>query len=340
MGERAFSKIQWGLEPSSAQGTAVAADTLLLAGTHPPIPPDRVPTMIEDDAGVRALGVRANPRIDQLEVKSSLNFSDAYYQLLPILFSMGIKGGVTPVEQTSGEGDYLWTFTPSMTATNTPDSGTLEVGDDTQAYECEFMQIERLAINGTINQDNTPARVGIDVDFYARQWTPVSFTGGITIPTTTELNAKVTRFYRDTSWAGLGGTEVTGLLRAYTIEILTGLHPKFHGDANKYFDTFGQGKFDVLFNLTLEGNSGADAIYDLFQAGTKSFLQFSLDGPQIGAGDNHNLTLGVGGFWQAVTPLAENSQGNNLHTAILRGSYDITGAQEFALTTKTNVASI
>lgn len=337
MGERALTKVQWGLE--GTRGTAVPADTILLVGEHPPILPDSTPTFIEDDVNVRAESVRA-PRVDNLLVRDSLNVENAYFQLMPIFFSMGIKGNITPVEQTSGEADWLWTFTPSMTALNAPDTGTMELGDDEEQYEVEYMMLEGIRMAGTISQDQGPSVFNVEARYFGRQHTIAAFTGALTIPTTENINAKLVRFFQDTTFAGLGGTEKTGLLRNFEIDIITGNHPKFHGGANKFFDTHGEGLFRVMIRLTLEGNSDADTIYDQFKAITQTFLQFDVSGGQIGAGDNHQLIFGVGGYWESVTPLGENSGGNNLHSAIFRGTYDPTGAQIFALTVKTDVAAI
>jgi hypothetical protein len=337
MGERALTKIQLGIE--AVKGTAVAADTILAAGEHPPIQPDRVPTLMEDDVGVRAMSFRA-PRIDQFLVRDTLSVPNAYYQLLPIFYSLGIKGNVTPVEQTGGEGDYLWTHTPSMTATNSPDSATIELGDDTQAYEAEYMMIERIRIQGVIAQGAEPSPQVIEIDYFARQHTPTTFTGALSLPSTEEINAKLTRFYIDTAWAGVGGTEKTGLLRSYDIEILTGLHPKLHGDQNQYFDIHGEGKFSVVSNFVLEGNSDADAIYDAMRAKTFNVLELNTSGSQIGAGDNHNQTIQSGGYWTNVIPLSENADGNNLHAATHEGIYDPTGATMLGMLVTTDVSAI
>ena len=148
------------------------------------------------------------------------------------------------------------------------------------------------------------------------------------------------KFYLDTTSTGIGDTEKTGLLRAFEIDIINGFHPKFMGGANKYFDIHGQGDYLVTSTLTLEGNSDADAIYDAFRARTFHTLQFNLSGEQIGTGTNQNLTLGVGGYWEAVTPIAEQVNGNNLHQAIHRSVYDATGARVLTLAVTTDVAAI
>ena len=339
MGEKALSKLQFGKETTGAAGTAVAADTILLAGAHPPLTPDRIMTFIEDDAGVRAPTVRA-PRTDQFLVQDSINFENAYFQLLPFLFSLGIKGQITPVLQSTGGSDYKWTHTPSMTASNTPNTATLELGDDTQAYEVEYMMIQRLKLSGVISQDQSPSALSIEIEYFGRQHTVTTFTTGISLPSNEEINAKLTRFYLDTTSTGIGDTEKTGLLRAFEIDIINGFHPKFMGGANKYFDIHGQGDFMVTSTLTLEGNSDADAIYDAFKARTAQFLQFNISGNQIGTGVNHNLTLGVGGYFEAVTPIAEQVNGNNLHQALHRSIYDATGARVLTLESITDVAAL
>lgn len=339
MGEKALSKIQYGAEQATGQGTAVAADTILLAGAHPPVSPDRVMTFMEDDAGVRSPSVRA-PRSDQFLVQDTINFENAYFQLLPFLFSLGIKGAVTSAIQSTGGSDSKWIFTPSMTATNAPDSATIEFGDDVDAYEVEYAMIQRLKLSGVISQDQSPSPLSIEMEYFGRQITKTSFTTGVALPANEEINAKLTRFYADLTSTGIGDTEKTGLLRAFEIDIINGFHPKFHGGVDKFFDTHGQGDYLVTTTLTLEGNSDADAIYDLWIARTFQTLEFNISGNQIGTGVNQNLKLGVGGYYELVTPIAEQENGNNLHQAIHRSTYDATGARVLQLEVITDVAAI
>jgi hypothetical protein len=318
----------------------VAADTLLLVAPMS-IDDDRTPAFPQDLMGVRAQSARSH--VDEYLVRNSLAFDNdhpLYFQILPILFSCGLKGGVTPTETTGGQGDYLWTFTPSMTAANSPNAGTLEAGDDVQAFECEYVTFERYRIEGVIDQSGGISSVTGAQDFFARQWSTAAFTTSIAIPTTENMNAKQARFYLDTAWASLGNTEKTNTLRRFAVEILTGVHPKFYGSANKYFDTIDESFIDVMASFTLEGNATADAIWDAKQAETKQFVRLTITGAQIGTGTNHKLTIDMAGKWESVIPLAQNEQGNNLHTAVLHGIYDTTGAQILALTVTTNVSAI
>ena len=337
MGDRALSKLQFGLE--TVNGTAVAADTLLAGAEIPAVMPDRTPTFPEDNLGVRARSSRV--RTDQFLVNNTIRIPQAYFQALPILFSIGLQGNITPVEQNTPQADWLWTFLPSMTATNAIDSITLEAGDDTDAYEYEYVMAESIKLAGVVAQAGEEAPVEVSVDFFGRQTTKASFTGAISVPTMNDINAKFGRVYVDTTWAGRGTTEVTDLVRSWELEILTGVHPKFLGSANQFFDTHGENFIDVMLTLLLEGNSKADTEFDAFKANTKQAVSIKLDsGVAIGSGDNHNLAFSVWGAYEHVTPLDSEDKGNNLHAAVFHGLYDPTGAQLVEFLVTTDVAAI
>lgn len=340
MGERAFSKLQWGKE--TTRGTAVAADTMVLAAPIQ-ITPDRTPHRPQDLSGVRSRSRAGRSYFYEYLVRNSLNFDadhPGYFQILPMLFSCGLKGNITPSEVTPAQGDYLWPFTPSLTASNAPDTVTLEVGDDVQAYETEHVMFERYQIAGEVSQDGGPAQVTLAADFFGRQWSTASFTGAIALPTVTPMNSALATITRDTAWSGVGGTAVNSILRAFNIEILTGVHPKFHGSAARYFNVYGESYIDVMASFTFEGNSDADAIWDLMNSQALSVVRLAITGPQIGTGTNHSLIVDVGGTWENVIPMGGEDRGNNLHTAVLKGEYDPTGAKMLQLSVTTNVAAI
>jgi len=334
MGSRYFSKVQFGKE--TVRGTAVAADTILL-GKCPAVNSDRKPEFPAEDVGIRADAVRAV--IHQYLYSNTLTTEHGYFQELPVLFGCGLKGGVTAAEQTGSQSDYLWTFTPSLTAANEPDALTIELGDDTQAFETEHCMFERIRIGGQVSQGMEASPVTVEADFFGRQLTPTTFSGAISLPTAEPINAKLARLYLDTTWAGIGGTEKTNILRGFDVEILTGVHPTFSGSGNKYFNTYGEGLIMVTATLTLEGNSDADAIFDAQQAATFQAVRLKISGAQIGSGQNHSLTLDIGGVWESVSPLGSEDRGDNLHTATLRGYYDATGAKLMQVAVITNVSA-
>lgn len=333
MGSRFFSKVQYGKE--ATRGTAVAA-TKIWSSKVPAVNSDRKPVIPNEDVGIRTEGVRSV--IHQYLYSNTLSSEHGYYQQLPALFGCGLKGGVTASEQTASQTDYLWTFTPSLTAANSPDSLTIELGDDVQAFETEYAMFERIRVSGTVAQGMDVSPVSIEADFFGRQLTPTTFTGALSLTTATPINAKLARFYLDTTWAGVGATEKTNILRAFDVEIITGVHPKFTGSGDKYFNTHGEGLITVTAQFTFEGDSQADAIFDAQQAGTFQVVRLALNGPTIGSGTAHSLKLDIGGVWESVSPLGGEDRADNLHTATLIGHYDATGAKllQVLLTTNTN----
>ena len=334
MGERFFSKIQYGKE--STRGTAVAADTIW-TGQVGAMTSDRQIVYPVEQFGVRAESNRSI--IGQRLVTDVLSSEHGTFQQLPVLFGCGLKGGVTAVEQNTGSGDYLWDFTPSLTAANAPDSLTIEKGDDTQAWEAEYCMVERITISGQVQQDNSASPVAIEAAFFGRQWTETSFTGAISLPNAEPLVGILSQLYIDTAWSSVGSTEKTSLLRDFSIEILTGVHPKFHGGSARTFDAYEEGLISVMANFTFEGNAAADAIWDAKQAQTYQALRFKLSGSQIGSGDVHSLVIDMSGTWEDVIPLANEDRGNNLHTAVFHSFYDSTGASLLGLTVTTNLSA-
>lgn len=335
MGERFYSKVQFGKENPAARGTAVAA-TKILSGRVPAVGSDREPHFPREDVGIRAPAVRAV--IDKYHYANTLQIPDGYFQALPFFFGGGLKGAVTPVEQTASQGDYLWNFTPGLSfgTYNAPDSFTIELGDDTQAFEVEYCLFDRIRISGEVGEGMSPSPVTIEGGFFGRQLTPTTFTGALSLPNQEGMSAKLSRFYLDTAWSGIGGTEKANILRGFDIEILTGNHPKPSGSGYKYFNTHGEGIYMVTANFTFEGNSDADAIFDAHQAKTFQAVRLKVEGSQIGSGLNHSLTIDIGGEWKNVSPLASEALENNLHTAVLFGRYESVGAKEFQVSVVTN----
>lgn len=338
MGDRFFSMQQYGKE--TTRGTAVAATRKFIGGQVSSISPDRKPRTVAENVGVRAEGMRKI--VDQYLVKEALSIPEGYFQALPVIFGCGLKGGVTPSEVTGGQADYLWDFTPSLAfgVANSPDSITLEKGDDTQAFEAEYVMFERIKISGQVAQGAEAAPVSIESEFFGRVWTPTAFTGSIAIPAVAPMNAKLARLYLNTSWAAAGNTELANILRSFEIDILTGVHAAFSGSGAKTFNKHNEGVIGAMLTLTIEGNSDADAIFDAFHTDPQvlQVAKIAITGSQIGTGTNHALNVTIGGMWDEVVPLAEEDRGNNLHTCVLGGLYDATAAKmlEVKVTTDRN----
>jgi len=175
-GSEFFNKMQYGKESPSAHGTAVAA-TNMWVGQMPKVKSDRKPTYPKEHFGARSDAFRSV--IHQYLYTNTWAVEHAAFQHLPLPFGLGVKGAVTPVEQTGGQGDYLWPFTPSMISANRPDSATLRFGDDVQAWLSEYCMCERIHISGQVAQGADASPVSLEWDFFGRQIQPSTFTSQV-----------------------------------------------------------------------------------------------------------------------------------------------------------------
>lgn len=333
MGSEFFNKIQYGKEDPLAHGDAVAA-TKMFIGQMPAINPDTKPTFPVEHFGLRSESYRGV--IHQYLNQNTLSTEHGAFQHIPLLMGGGLKGAITPVEQNAGQGDYLWDATPSMTSIDAVDSFTLRVGDDVQAYVSEYCEFERIRISGNISQGSEASPVKIEADYFGRQLTPGSFTGGLTPPTMEPMNAKLARFYLDNAWADVGETELANLLRTFDIEILTGRKPKFAGSTAKTYNRTGGGIIAVMGTIGIEAGSDAVSIFAAQRAGTFKVGRLTIDGSQIGSGDNYNLTVDFGGLFEDAKPISGADRGDNLATFVLHDYYDKTAGKKMQMTCTTN----
>lgn len=344
MGQRVLTKVQYGLE--GTHGTAVAADTRLMAWCTMP-ESDREVIIPGAGIGQRVPGLLSAAYVRRVLAEGirleTPGESGAYYQIFPLLFSLAIKGSISPSEQNSGEGDYLWTFADPLTGSETVDTMTLEMGDGTGAnegYEMAYCAISELEIAGNADSGEVTANATLFGDEVARtQLTDVG-----TMPTATAVIGKLARVYVDDTWAGLGSNELENALLDFTLSISTGVHPKLRGSSQRTIDSHDQGEMEVTLTLGLErGASGVATEEAYYRATTVTsrFVRLEIDsGIAIGSGDNHKLTLDIAGAWMSWHSLGRDQDGNNIAVATLRAGYDSTGTHAFTFKALTDVASI
>jgi len=341
MGSEALRIIQYGLE--TTHGTNVAADTkLLMAATLPETDREVVIPRAQ-------MGVRTNRLLDSAFTRRVLadgitleNVEDGmYFEALPLIFSMGIKAS-TGTAQTTGQGDYLWTFAAPQTGAETVASITLEVGDDAQGYEIGYCLARRITLSG----DCDSGLVSCTVEVFGEQIEQTTLTTSVAAPTNAEfMTAKLSRLYVDGTWAGLGATELAAALVNWQVVIDTGVHPKMLGSASRVFDSHGQNEIQATATFTLERTAAVIAEELLYRPAaaytvTPRFARLTVTGNQIGSGNNETLQIDLAGAWMQWTPLGTEREGNTLDVAVLQGGYDVTGAQGLSVSVTTRTANI
>ncbi len=310
MGSEVFWKAQFGKE--TTRGTAVAATKRFWGGVK--LPKDR---NIHHE--MQSRGVRSGSSVTEvrqiLADGVALTAENGYYQVLPAMLGILLKGGVTATEQNAGKSDYLWDFTPDLTALGSPDTLTLQYGDNDQAYQVEYLMGKKLSIDFALGDDSD---VKLALEAFGKQIGKVSFTSSITAPATIEpIVANTAQMWLDGTWANLGTTAKTSLLRSGSIEIGNGNHPKFLATGAKTLSSHGEGNVYGACKFVFEGGADAIAIFDAFQAGTPKALRFKWTGALIAAGGAaYSLQVDMYGVFDEVIPLDSSADGNTTYGAV------------------------
>jgi hypothetical protein len=330
-----LGKVQIGKE--TVHGTAVAA-TKMIPIVQGPLPVDRKVTELPYDIGVNA---QVTGRLQQgVLVQDTLSWDQGAFQLLPYLLSGGLKGNITPVEQTPDQDDYLWTFAPSLTADNALDSFTLERGDNVQAVKHAYAMFKRIHISGQVNQDGGESAVKLEADYFAQQNVNGAFTAALVPLSMTYMSAKLMNVYLDSAWADLGDTALEGLLRSFDLDILPGAYPDFNGGSTETYKSHEQGPLSAMLTLTLKRGVTTEALRAAINE--MRFARVELLGPVIGTGEAHSAVFDLAGYVEDVVAMASNDRqkSSNLDTLVLHGQYDATSGKLLEAAVTTNVASL
>lgn len=321
-------------------GTGVPA-TRIFPGAMPKIASDVKPNFIEEQFNIRAKTRRV--QIQETLYVNSLIAPEAGFQQLLLPLQCGLKGLAAPTETTSSQGDFPWAFTPNITAAageNEPKSATLEFTDGVQAYEVNYCMFDKISIKGSIPQDGSAAPVSVEGSFFGRTIATTTLTASLALAPLTPMNAALARLYMDTAWAGVGGTELAGLLRGFEIQILTGVHPVFRGSANTYFAAHREGVLEASATFTIEGGTTAHALLAAHQAPTFKVFRLQIVGPRIGTGTYNTFTFDIGGHLETIAVNDSSDRGDNLATFGVKSTYDATGGKLFGVDVITSVNAV
>lgn len=328
----ALRRIQVGLE--STHGTLVAADTILLGALQ--YTDQRTFHQPEDEERNSLALVH---RSTELTKATALQFTGAltFEQALQFL-SMGVKGGISPTTPTNGVLTRDWTFTPSLTADNAHDSFTFEYGDDQQEYECGYVMAEQLEFTFAMGE------VGqLSATLFGQSTAKSTFTGSITVPTVEDVVSQTVQMYKDSSWANLGTTELTGTLANAVIRLPTGLSMARYASGSTEFTTHGIAKRACEVELTVRHNNSGEALYDDYVAQNLIFIRLEATGSEIEqVTPTYDKLFRFDGAIRLSEPPQFFEDYNGFNTVMLRGrTYeDPTSNNDFSFMVRNTVTGI
>lgn len=318
-----FTKCQIGIE--TTKGTLVAATRELTGNIslaenisfYRPAYPRGI------RAAVGAAGVITR-KGSILSYESDLSAEEILWFLLT-----GIKGGVTGVDSS---GDVTWTFTPQLTTgVFTLDAATIEFlrGDGTTnhyAGEVGYGMTQSFKIDWSADSATDPVKLSATMFARARQTTTP--TGSLVPYTTREsLVPALSKHYLDTSWAGLGGTQMTGLIRSGSIEVTTGISPSYTADgrSDKDFVEHQVGSLTARQQLVFEFDANGASRFGNYRANDIVYIRNQFNGSTVVAASRK---VQIDGAWRFVDTPSFSANGEQvLMSANLENVYDATGTK-------------
>jgi hypothetical protein len=237
------------------------------------------------------------------------------YDDLVIPFSQ-IAGGKTGV---GGAADKTWTFAPSATALNNPESYSVDVGDDIQNWRCQYVMLSSFKLSAGLGDVTQLAMEG----FAQRAVKTAKATPGTNAAIKIPGDLWTIKFAA--TFAGLAGVSVqTNFLVDWELEVRTGLVWRHYMDGNLYGSQHVE--TDISWTLTMTVESTALAVsefYDKAAADTMDFIRLKATGPTLG-GSNYSAQIDTPVLYQEPEIISGESggEGINLYKVVANGADD------------------
>ncbi|OBW61099.1 MAG: hypothetical protein A9183_03065 [Dehalococcoides mccartyi] len=272
-GTRALRKIQIGLE--TTPGSVAAATTRFIGTLNMALeqkynrPEDRETGSLSSYEYSSVVGRMATLPLE----------GEAYFEQLAYILGMAIKGDVTA---TGGASPYIWTYLPSLTALNSPDTYSIEYGDDIQAFVSTYCFAKSLEISGTIDE-----ALKFKADVIGQSVEKTTFTTAISNPTSlTPIVVDTGKLYVDTSWANLGNTEKASTIVDFNWKISEGVLPFKALNGSLSYTDRSEKKRHIELEGTFAFNSVTNDLWTNFTAQTPVFARLQFTGPAITGGNS------------------------------------------------------
>ncbi len=327
-------KVQAGLE--GTPGTALAADHKWMANLLHPTVGDQQWIQPEEERGSLAGAFRAYFAQRMAELGSLVG--DVTFEDLPIWAGMAIVGSVSPTQPDSAASPdtYIWTFAPSLTSANTPDTYTIEWGDDVQVWESEYAFATGLEISGSLGE-----AWKISMPIVGRQHTATTFTAALSDRTVESVLTNISKLYMDDAGGTIGTTQITSAFRDFSWKLGDHFVPFFTADGQKYFTKFSEKKFGIgspELDITMVVDATTKTLITTkYAAGTGQLARIEGTGTNIEDAYDRYVHLDGAYLITGVDEIAE-ADGESVVTLHLAGQYDSTYAKLFEIAVMNKVS--
>ncbi|MPZ13981.1 MAG: hypothetical protein GEU73_06090 [Chloroflexi bacterium] len=325
----ALRRIQLGRE--TVPGTAVAATIKAMGFQLGMSLHDRVITQPEDHHGSLAAAHRHYTQSQEWtdELSGNPTFEDILYPL-----AMAIRGNVTPTTPVGATAARLWTFTPDLVTPNTPDTFTLEFGDNAQAYEVEHVFATSLELSAALGDPWE-----ISAELIGRQVTPTTFTPALPDRDVRTPVCPLTRLYVDDGGGTIGTTQIMTTLLDWTWSLPEHFNAKRYQDGTLYFTSHGELPMAPELTLTCEHNAQIVALRGKYVDGIRQLVRIQATGEEVEAGFPRLVTID-GSYLITEFSGFDEADGRTTVELTLRGEYDPDYAKLFEVSAQSGVNSL
>ena len=219
--------------------------------------------------------------------------TDLSYEQCLYAFLAGIIGGVTPgAEQTPGQGDYEWVFTPVAAAKPDVDTFTIEYIETDGTLSEEWTALQAICSELGISWEAGPNLAQMSSTWFANGMTNKAATAGVAKPARTLIPAKKVTVKLATSFAGLDAAgALTGVLSGEWT-LATGLMRKDRSDGDLGYADYKAQKRRAELTLTVDlDGTFEDERVNKFRGGDNTFIRIEVTGAQIGSGLFKTITV-------------------------------------------------
>ena len=270
-GVRTLRRIQLGQETTA--GTAVAA-TVMWRGNGV-IADERVRVMPEEDIG---LMIPVSRSYDAgLLATLAMEETEASFEQLSYILSSAIEDVTTGVRDGTAGSGYVYQHDLTTNAQVTPQTYTIEMGDDQRVDEMEYAVVREFSLSGAKNEAWMMSATWIGRQVSDAEFTALSPAAAIPI-----LFNK-SKLYIDTSGGTIGTTPKTATFLGFSLDWVSGFQPIFSGDGNLYYTSIKQVMPGVSGVLTLEHDATGEAeITAARTATTQRLIRIISEGAALG----------------------------------------------------------
>ena len=276
MGEVALRFLNGGIE--GTPGTAVPATRQLMARiTNPQFNIPR--EFVEEDRGTLVAAQRFIEGVK--DYGFTIEQEGATFEEIGWFFLTCVAGTDNP--STINTAAYRRTYTPQTTAGGDDlDTATIEFGDDTQEFECEWCEGNSFTLGFDTLAVGQAAPVKLSVEYFTQSLASNTKTAGLEPPTVETILATNATFYlgtTSTAYASLSA--LTGSLRSFNLNWQNNLGRKVYvGDGTTY-SNIGRGRRVITFDAMVEGNTDGVTRFTDWDLGTEKRLRLLFQGSVI-----------------------------------------------------------